>query len=173
MGMPVTCVGRASLALHGTEPALSSAPVTVTKRGTTWTGTAAGDVDEYLRAYAAGGYAVAVVVHAVCASCGNSEQGFSVALDDEEGAAVRQCLKCQSQTPMLDSANYLDDADLGAAACPCGHEAFDVAVGFSLREDGEVRWVSIGLRCRNDGVLGVYADWKVDYSPSRHLMGAV
>ncbi len=94
-------------------------------------------------------------------------------LDGEEGAATRQCLRCQSQTPLLDSEDYLNDAELGAAACPCGHEGFDVAVGFSLRDDGEVRWVSIGLRCRNDGLLGVYADWKVGYSPSRHLLAAV
>ncbi len=145
----------------------------VTKRGTSWFGTDASDVDEYLRAFAAGGYAVAEVVHAACGSCGQSDEGFSVVLDDEEGAAVRQCTRCQAQVPMLDSGDYLEDADLGAAACPCGHEQFDVAVGFSLRDDGEVRWVSVGLRCRNDGLLGVYADWKVDYSPSRQLLSAV
>lgn len=73
---------------------------------------------------------------------------------------------------MLDSAECLEDADLESAAYPCGHEEFDVAVGFALREDGEVRWVSVGLRCRKDGRLGVYVDWKVDYSPSRHLLSA-
>jgi hypothetical protein len=155
------------------QSGIASSSVAVTKRGTAWTGTDVDDIGQYLRAFAAGGYAVAEVVNAVCGSCGQSEQGFSVALDDEEGAAVRQCLRCQSPVPMLDSQDYLDDAELGTAACPCGHEGFDVAVGFSLREDGEVRWVSIGLRCRNDGLLGVYADWKVDYSPSRQLLAAV
>jgi hypothetical protein len=57
--------------------------------------------------------------------------------------------------------------------CLCGGERFDVAVGFALRKDGEVRWVSVALRCTADGVLGVYADWKIDYSPSGHLMARV
>jgi hypothetical protein len=116
---------------------------------------------------------VAEVVHAACASCGQSSDGLAVAVDDDEGAATRRCLRCATKVPMLDSGDYLDDADLGAAACPCGHEQFDVAVGFSLRDDGEVRWLSIGLRCRSDGLLGVYADWKVDYTPSRQLLTAV
>ena len=146
--------------------------MTVTKRGSAWTGTNADDLDDYLRVFAAGGYAVAAVVHVVCAACGRSGGGFSVALDDEQGAAVRQCRSCHAAVPMLDSADVLDDADLGDATCPCGHEEFDVAVGFALGEDSEVRWVSVGLRCRNDGLLGVYADWKIDYSPSRQLLAA-
>lgn len=28
--------------------------------------------------------------------------------------------------------------------------------GFALREDGDVRWISIGLRCLDDHALGVY-----------------
>ena len=38
------------------------------------------------------------------------------------------------------------------------------------RADGEIRWVSVGLRCGSDGLLGVYTDWKIDYSPSRQLL---
>jgi hypothetical protein len=148
--------------------------MTVKKLGSSWTGSVAGDLDEYLHAFAAGGYRVGEVVHAACAACGHGDAGFAMMLDDEEGAAVRRCLGCQAEEPMLDSVEFLDDAELGAAACPCGYEEFDVAAGFALREDAhEVRWVSIGLRCRNDGLLGVYADWKVDYSPSRHLLTAV
>ena len=136
-------------------------------------GSEADDLAEYLRGFAAGGHPVAEVVHAACAACCGSPEGFSVAVDDEEGAAVRTCLVCHASVPMLDSVEFLDDADLGPAACPCGHETFDVAVGFALREDADVRWVSVGLRCRNDGRLGVYVDWKIDYSPSRHLLTAV
>ena len=74
---------------------------------------------------------------------------------------------------MLDSADYLEDADLQEAACPCGHEEFDVAVGYAVYDDtDDVRWVSIGLRCRSDSQMGVYADWKIDYSPSGHLYDA-
>ncbi|MEU4676443.1 hypothetical protein [Micromonospora sp. NPDC023737] len=38
------------------------------------------------------------------------------------------------------------------------------------RNDEEVRWVSVGLRCTQDGTLGVYTDWKIDYSPTRQLL---
>ena len=129
------------------------------------------DLDRYVRDFAAGGYPVAQVVHATC-GCG-ADAGFSVVLDDDEGAAVRRCLSCGDSLAVLDSADHLDGADLGDAACPCGAEAFDVAVGFSLLDDGEVRWVSLGLRCRADGRLGVYADWKIDYTPSQQLLRMV
>jgi hypothetical protein len=147
--------------------------MTVSQRGGVWKGTAASDLDEYLRAFAAEGHAVAEVVHAACSACGGGGAGFALALDDDEGVVVRRCRACGGQVPMLDSAQYLDDADLGDAACPCGNEVFDVAVGFALRDDAEVRWVSVGLRCHRDGLLGVYADWKIDYSPSRHLLTRV
>jgi hypothetical protein len=65
------------------------------------------------------------------------------------------------------------DADPGDAACPCGGEIFNVAVGFALRDDGDVRWVYVGLRCTKDGILGVYADWKIDFSPTVHLLDRV
>lgn len=63
--------------------------MTVTKRGSVWTGDDSADVDEYVRAFAAGGYPVGEVVHPACASCGQSEAGFSLVLDDDEGVAVR------------------------------------------------------------------------------------
>ena len=70
---------------------------------------------------------------------------------------------------MLDSGDYEDEAKPGDAACPCGGESFEVAVGFALRDDGDIRWVSIGLRCVDDGLLGVYSDWKIDYSSTDEL----
>lgn len=54
-----------------------------------------------------------------------------------------------------------------------GNETFNVTVGFSRRDDGEVRWVYLGLRCIEDSVLGCYADWKIDYSPSIQLLAEV
>jgi len=142
--------------------------VTITKRRGSWFGSDAADLDEYLRAFVAGGYAVQQVVHAKCAACG--ESGFSILLDDEAGVAIRRCSRCAASHVMLAGARFLDEADLGEAACPGGHEQFDVAVGFALFEDGEIRWVSVGLRCQRDGLLGVYVDWKIDYSPSKQLL---
>lgn len=39
-----------------------------------------------------------------------------------------------------------------------------------MTADDEVRWVSVGLRCLTDGTLGVYTDWKIDYTPTAHLL---
>jgi len=138
--------------------------MTVTKRGASWFGTEAGDLNDYLTAFAAGGYPIHRTARSTCAAC-EATVGFSVLLDDERGLVVSTCAACSATQVMLDGAEYLDEADLGEAACPCGHEQFDVAVGFSLREDDEVRWFSVGLRCQRDGLLGVYIDGKIDYSP--------
>lgn len=73
-------------------------------------------------------------------------------------------------TYLADSAEYADEAELDDCACPCGGEVFNVGLGFALFDDGDVRWISIGLRCIQDGTLGVYADWKIDYSPTDRLL---
>jgi hypothetical protein len=72
-----------------------------------------------------------------------------------------------------DSQDTVDSADLGQAACPCGGKRFEMAVGFALRDEGEIRWVYIALRCAADRTLGVYAAWKFDYSPTAQLLEQV
>ena len=52
-------------------------------------------------------------------------------------------------------------------------EVFQVAVAFAHREDKSLKWVTVGLRCVACGVLGAYADWKIDYEPTAHLYAAV
>ncbi|MEH1169682.1 hypothetical protein V6V47_30320 [Micromonospora sp. CPCC 205539] len=133
--------------------------------------TAAVELDAYLREFRAGGYSLARVVQVACVRCGGSE--FGVRVDDDVGYVERTCHFCGDRWVMVDAADVAEDADPGDAACLCGGERFDVAVGFALREDGEVRWVSVALRCLADGVLGVYADWEIDYSPSGHLMARI
>ena len=139
--------------------------------GPWWRGTEAADLDEYLREFSADGYPVGSVVHASCAHCGSDR--FALLADDEAGCGGRRCASCGDLHWMLDSAEYLEEAELEEAQCPCGGELFEPAVGFALRDTGEVRWVYVALRCVADGVLGVYADWKIDYSPTDHLPAAV
>lgn len=144
----------------------------ITSRGTDgWTATEAGDIDEYLAAYSEHGYPVRRVTHASCASCGAVV--FRIRVDDEEGCAERTCAACGTAALMLDSADYVEDADLGPAECPCGGETFNAAVGFALYDEENPRWVYLGLRCTEDGALGVYSDWKIDYTPSAHLFDSV
>jgi hypothetical protein len=91
---------------------------------------------------------------------------------DEDQAARRTCLACGKQEFIADSAEYWDDeaeADY-YRACPCGKEEFAGAVGYSLRENGDVRWIFLGLRCLACGSIGLYEDWKISYGPSAFLL---
>jgi hypothetical protein len=145
--------------------------VTIDKSQQWWRGSDADDLDELLREFSAANYPVDRVAHAVCSNCDAAV--FDVVLDDEEGCAGRICATCRSSILMLDSQDTAEGADLGQAACPCGGERFEVAVGFALRDDDEIRWVYIALRCIADGTLGVYADWKIDCSPTAQLLEQV
>ncbi|MFI7219969.1 hypothetical protein [Micromonospora maritima] len=116
--------------------------MTLKKTGRLWRGDNFDDLAEYIRFFKAGGYPVSVVVEPRCGEC----DGLAFRVDiDEEDATRRACLTC-------------------------GGEEFAVAVGYAFFDEGEVRWISVGLRCLMDGALGVYADTKIDYSPSRHLL---
>jgi hypothetical protein len=123
---------------------------------------------EYQRSFRAGGYPIADVVESVCADCRG--RAFRLIADDDEGCVQRICVDCGSTSFVADSADSVEDADLQPCECPCGGETFAVAVGFARFSDREIRWVSVGLRCLSDGTLGVYADWKIDYGPSLHLL---
>jgi hypothetical protein len=139
--------------------------------GQWWRGSEPADLDDYIAEYSAQSYPVSRTVHAQCDKDGGLV--FSVRVDDEEGYVDRTCLSCGTTFAMLDSEDYKEDATPEAAACPCGGETFNVAVGFALRDDGSIKWVYSGLRCVTDGTLGVYGDWKIDYEPSEQLFGRV
>ena len=136
--------------------------------GQHWRGEDMADLADYLRAFRAGGYAVEDVAESVRAGC--SERSFRVAVDDDEGCAERVCVTCGASVYLAGSAAYADGAELELCECPCGADTFAVALGFARATDREVRWISIGLRCLADNTLGVYADWKIDYSPTAHLL---
>ncbi len=111
------------------------------------------------------------IVPSVCGGCGG--RVFFVLVDDVEGGAERVCVGCGGRAFIADSEEFWEDADPGEACCPCGSEEFETAVAFSLADDGLVRWVTVGLRCQKDGASGVYADWKIDYGPTDHLLTMV
>lgn len=115
-----------------------------------------------------------LIAACVCAECGG--RVFS-ALVNASGVE-RACARCGSRAFLADSEEYWseecwEDDEPGAACCPCGGEEFEAAVAFSLGADGEVRWVTVGLRCTRDGFCGIYADWKIDYGPTGHLLALV
>jgi hypothetical protein len=85
---------------------------------------------------------------------------------DSVSAARRACLECGRREFIADSEDHWDD-DAEAeycCACPCGEEEFAAAVGYSLREDGDVHWVFVGLRCLACDMLGTYEDWKINWA---------
>lgn len=141
--------------------------MTLDKSGKLWRGDDFDDLAAYIRHFKAGGYSVATVVESRCGVCDGC--AFRVTVDEDD-ATRRACLDCGTTAFIGDSAEHWHGTDDDSCACPCGGEEFAVAVGYALFDDGDVRWVSVGLRCLKDNTLGVYADTKIDYSPSGHLL---
>lgn len=145
--------------------------MSIDKSGKWWVGSSPEDVREYLEAYSADGYKVTEFRNTKC-SCGSSE--FRLAADDDEGCAQRTCVSCGKTQFICDSEEYWAGATPEEWKCvECNSTSANVGVGFSLYEDGEIRWLYIGERCAGCGVLGCFAGWKVAYSPSKHLLDQV
>ncbi|USX55809.1 hypothetical protein [Lentzea sp. HUAS12] len=124
-------------------------------------------LDEAIRAYQDEGYEVTHVVESVCGGCGG--KSFTVQMTEDQ-AVRRTCLACGLGEFIGDSDEHWDEDDAEECECTCGGEDFAAALGSSCLPDGEVRWLTVGLRCLECGLAGVYEDWKIDYLPSRHLV---
>jgi len=126
---------------------------------------------ELLRYSKKNAYLVQHFADAIC-KCGGKV--FRLALDDNEGAAIRICTSCKVEHPMGDSDDYLENAELEACACPCENEEFEITVGVSLYADGEdVKWLYLGCRCPQCGLTAVYGDWKNEFIGYRGLLARV
>ncbi len=143
----------------------------IDKSGEWWRGEGFDDVAEYLRAYTADSYPAERIAQSTCGSC--RAMVFRLRVDQDEGCAERTCTSCGAVALIADSDEAVEDAELEAVICPCGGDALEVGVGFSLREAGEVKWITVGSRCVACGVLGSPVDWKVNYGPTDHLFDAV
>ena len=141
--------------------------MTIDKSGEWWKGTEFGDIDEYLRDITADGYPADEIIQSVC-TCGQTV--FQLEVDDTEGCARRTCAACGTQTLICDSEEFWDEAESVEVVCPCRGLRFEVGVAFSKYEGGDVRWITIGRRCVECGVLGSPVDWKIDYGPTDHLL---
>ena len=140
--------------------------MTIDTSGDFWKGSGAADIDEYLAAYTEDQYPADRFVHAKC-TCGAT--GFRLEVDPDESTAKRICTSCGAEVLMLDSAEYWEESEPAVVECACGSDVHEVAVGFSHRDDGSIKWVTVGVRCISCGVLGSPADWKIDYDPTEHL----
>jgi hypothetical protein len=145
--------------------------MTIDKSAKWWIGTTSEDIKEYLEAYSNDGYKVSEFRLAKC-DCGCD--AFKLLADDNEGCAKRTCASCSKEKFVCDSEEYWPTASPEQWKCiECASTSANVGVGFSLYEDGEVRWLYIGERCANCGILGCFAGWKVAYSPSKQLLAQV
>lgn len=149
--------------------------MTIDRTGEWWTGTEAADIGPYLNDLVAEEESLPIDQFklARCA-CGSLE--FRVLGDGDEGCAQRTCVACNTAHYICDSAKYWSEATPQKLACAeCKSDAFNVGVGFALRrgKQPELHWITIGERCVKCGVLGSFADWKIDYSPSIQLLDQV
>ena len=138
--------------------------------GKWWKGQNADDLVEYVRLLTEQGYPATKFTIAKCA-CGAGH--FRLYADRDEGCAKRQCISCGKDAFICDSEETSEEATLKKARCKCKKDVFDVAVGFALRDTGEIKWITIGARCVSCGMLGSYVDWKIDYAPTDHLYSMV
>ena len=138
----------------------------IDRRGTWWTGSEASDVEEYLLGYTQDGYPADRYEQPRC-TCSNAV--FHLEADRDEGCARRTCVECGLDHFICDSGEFAEDAALQEMTCVCGQRAFDLGVAFSPRADGNVRWISVGVRCVACGVLGCPVEWEVDYAPTPPL----
>ena len=125
------------------------------------------DLSEYLIALTHEGYPAERIVQSVC-TCGGKT--FRLHADPNEGCARRKCSSCDEEKLIADSHDYWDEAEPEPCICLCGESTLELGVAFSLRKDGEVRWITVGQRCTSCGILGSPVDWKIDYSPTDHLI---
>jgi hypothetical protein len=112
--------------------------------------------------------------HFADATCKCSGRVFRLFLDENEGAAVRECIGCKEKHPLGDSDEYLAEASLEECECPCGSGAFEITAGVALYTDSEdVRWFYVGCRCPSCGLTACYGDWKNEFIGYQRLLEKV
>jgi hypothetical protein len=144
----------------------------LTKRGNSYYGNGQSDIPEEIRRYSElNGYSA---IHFADARCKCGHNTFRLSVDDVEGAATRKCASCSAEQAIGDSAEYLEEADLGECACPCGGEELEVTAGVSIYDGSDdVRWLYLGCRCPKCHLTAVYADWKNEFHGYRELLAMV
>lgn len=146
--------------------------MTLKKRGKYYYGDCQADIrGEVLRYSELNEYVAHHFADAIC-SCGSKT--FGLALDDDQGVAVRVCSQFNTEHAIGDSKEFLEDSSLEECACPCGNETFEITAGVSLYEDSEdVKWLYLGCRCPKCGLTAVYGDWKNEALDFRTLLNRI
>ncbi|MFC1849579.1 hypothetical protein ACFL27_05155 [candidate division CSSED10-310 bacterium] len=144
--------------------------MTIDTTGEWWKGSSLDDIEEYLKLLKPEGYEVHEYRRSKC-QCGSLT--FKLEFNSDEGSARRICVKCNFQHYLCDSQEYWDDDEYEELLCPDCHETeCNIGAGYSLYDDDPsgIRWISIGVRCSNCGLLGSPVNCKVAISDVRHLL---
>jgi hypothetical protein len=145
--------------------------VVIDKSGTWWRGNQPADLHEYLVAFTTDRYQADEIRDSVCSRCGG--RVFGLRGDPVEGCGRRTCRRCGHKEFIADSAEIWSTARPRTCSCPCGGTDFNLAVAFTLRSSGDVRWVTVGERCVACGILGSFVDWSIDYRDSADLLDRI
>jgi hypothetical protein len=99
---------------------------------------------------------------------------FTLLVDDNEGAAVRECVACRGEHPIGDSEQYLADSELEECECPCGDNTFEITIGVALYADAnDIKWIYVGCRCINCKLTACFGDWKNEYDNYQEFLSRV
>ena len=111
-------------------------------------------------------------VHFAHATCVCGHRLFKLYEEETEGCAIRVCAACHAEHFIADTELYLDECgDFVQRICRCGVESLELAVGVALyAESNDVRWVYVGAQCRECSCVGVYVDWKLEFSNYKALL---
>ena len=140
--------------------------MSIDTRGKWWKGNSEEDISEYLRAYSEN--KVKKVFISSCNECGNKD--FFVEFDWDEGVTRIICSKCKSIKYLADSEENWEGIKPRKYKCvECKSTSANVGTGFIYRDNGDVKWVYIGVRCSKCGILGSVTDWSIDYSPTSEV----
>jgi hypothetical protein len=139
----------------------------IDKSGKWWKGETFDDLAQYIRLLTEDGYGADRVLQCRC-TCGGTV--FRLAADRDEGCAERLCASCKSKAFIADSAEGWNEAKPKGVRRVCGSTDLELGVGFALRPDDEVKWITVGHRCTRCGVLASFVDWQIDYAPSKQLL---
>ena len=117
------------------------------------------------------GYPAAHFADALCTCNGRV---FRLFIDDNEGAAVRECAGCNEKHPLGDSSEYLANSSLEECECSCGAGVFEITAGVALYLGSEdVRWFYVGCRCPSCELTVCYGDWKNEFTGYQSLLERV
>lgn len=128
------------------------------------------EIATYIKTLNENGYPTQTVLASVCGSCGGKV--FQLIGDPNASVGKRICVDCSREQYVADSEEFWQDPELEleTMTCQCGSTSMNTAAGFSFRDDGEIRWITVAQRCVDCGTLDVSLEIDIKYGDTGHLV---